>query len=59
MADLFVLAMTAEEARAWIVRSLLEKDGLFKLSKEEIDTICNLTEGIRSSLKYLMHSTAS
>lgn len=35
-----------EEARAWIIRNLLEKDGLFKLSNEEIDTICNLTEGI-------------
>lgn len=33
------------EARAWIVRNLLEKDGLFKLSSEEIDTICTLTEG--------------
>ncbi|XP_011016096.1 PREDICTED: fidgetin-like protein 1 [Populus euphratica] len=32
-------------ARAWIVRNLLEKDGLFKLSKDEIDTICSLTEG--------------
>ncbi|KAJ4831128.1 Fidgetin-like protein 1, partial [Turnera subulata] len=35
-------------ARAWIIRNLLEKDGLFKLSKEEIDTICNLTEGYKS-----------
>lgn len=35
-----------EEARAWIIRNLLEKDGLFKLSNEDIDTICNLTEGI-------------
>lgn len=35
-----------EEARAWIVRNLLEKDGLFRLSKEEIDSICSLTEGI-------------
>jgi len=34
------------EARAWIARSLLEKDGLFKLSNEEMDIICNLTEGI-------------
>lgn len=34
-----------EEARAWIIKNLLEKDGLFKLSKEDIDTICNLTEG--------------
>lgn len=34
-----------EEARAWIVQNLLEKDGLFKLSREETDTICKLTEG--------------
>lgn len=27
------------------MRNLLEKDGLFKLSKDEIDTICTLTEG--------------
>ncbi|KAF2316425.1 hypothetical protein GH714_041766 [Hevea brasiliensis] len=37
------------QARAWIVRNLLEKDGLFKLSKEEIDNICNLTEGYSGS----------
>lgn len=35
-----------EEARAWIVKNLLEKDGLFKLSLEEISSICTLTEGI-------------
>lgn len=34
-----------EEARGWIVQNLLEKDGLFKLSREETDTICKLTEG--------------
>lgn len=34
-----------EEARAWIIRSLLEKDGLFKLGHKDIDTICKLTEG--------------
>ncbi|KAK3036461.1 hypothetical protein RJ639_030060 [Escallonia herrerae] len=32
------------EARAWIIRNLLEKDALFKLSKEETDIICRLTE---------------
>ncbi|KAJ7013836.1 ATPase family AAA domain-containing protein FIGL1 [Populus alba x Populus x berolinensis] len=37
------------EARAWIVRNLLDKDGLFKLSKDEIDTICSLTEGYSGS----------
>lgn len=34
-----------EEARAWIARNLLDKDGLFKLSDEDINTICKLTEG--------------
>ncbi|KAJ9540518.1 hypothetical protein OSB04_027024 [Centaurea solstitialis] len=41
-----------KEARAWIVRNLLEKDGLFKLSTEDIDTICKLTEG--SDMKNLV-----
>ncbi|KAJ9540353.1 hypothetical protein OSB04_026859 [Centaurea solstitialis] len=38
-----------KEARAWIVRNLLEKDGLFKLSNEDIDTICKSTEGYSGS----------
>ncbi|KAK6267160.1 hypothetical protein QUC31_017997 [Theobroma cacao] len=38
-----------EEARAWIVRNLLEKDGLFKLSEEDIGAICKLTEGYSGS----------
>ncbi|KAL4354649.1 hypothetical protein GQ457_06G040800 [Hibiscus cannabinus] len=37
------------EARAWIVRNLLEKDGLFKLSEEDINAICKLTEGYSGS----------
>ncbi|RHN50629.1 putative microtubule-severing ATPase [Medicago truncatula] len=37
------------EARAWIVRNLLEKDGLFKISNEEMEIICNLTEGYSGS----------
>lgn len=40
-----LLLIGNQEARAWIVRNLLEKDGLFKLSKDEINTICSLTEG--------------
>ncbi|KAI4350515.1 hypothetical protein L6164_004964 [Bauhinia variegata] len=43
------IPLPSSEARAWIVRNLLEKDGLFKLSKEEIDIICNLTEGYSGS----------
>ncbi|KAM6573185.1 hypothetical protein CsatA_017265 [Cannabis sativa] len=35
-----------EEARAWIIQNLLKKDGLFKLGKEDVDTICKLTEGM-------------
>lgn len=34
------------------MRNLLEKDGLFKLSKEEIDTICTLTEGSSYIIKF-------
>lgn len=37
--------ITNEEARGWIIRNLLEKDGLFKLSEENIASICELTEG--------------
>uniref|UniRef100_A0A9I9CTV8 AAA+ ATPase domain-containing protein n=1 Tax=Cucumis melo TaxID=3656 RepID=A0A9I9CTV8_CUCME len=43
------IPLPSSEARAWIVRNLLEKDGLFKLSKDEIDTICTLTEGYSGS----------
>ncbi|KAG7985905.1 hypothetical protein I3843_03G051100 [Carya illinoinensis] len=43
------IPLPSSEARAWIIRNLLEKDGLFKLSKEEIDMICNLTEGYSGS----------
>ncbi|CAD6270150.1 unnamed protein product [Miscanthus lutarioriparius] len=38
-----------EEARAWIIRNLLEKDGLFMLSEEETSAICKLTEGYSGS----------
>ncbi|XP_027359058.1 ATPase family AAA domain-containing protein FIGL1 [Abrus precatorius] len=43
------IPLPSSEARVWIVRNLLEKDGLFKLSNEEMDTICNLTEGYSGS----------
>ncbi|KAL6960424.1 Fidgetin-like protein 1 [Sarracenia purpurea var. burkii] len=43
------LPSSDEDARAWIIRNLLEKDGLFKLSKEDTDTICKLTEGYSGS----------
>ncbi|CAL4906937.1 unnamed protein product [Urochloa decumbens] len=36
-------------ARAWIIRNLLEKDGLFMLSEEETGAICKLTEGYSGS----------
>uniref|UniRef100_A0A0E0J9V5 AAA+ ATPase domain-containing protein n=1 Tax=Oryza nivara TaxID=4536 RepID=A0A0E0J9V5_ORYNI len=32
------------QARAWIIRNLLEKDGLFKLTEEETNIVCKLTE---------------
>ncbi|KAM3255351.1 hypothetical protein ACQJBY_048583 [Aegilops geniculata] len=36
-------------ARTWIIRNLLEKDGLFKLSEIETGVICKLTEGYSGS----------
>ncbi|XP_010250750.1 PREDICTED: fidgetin-like protein 1 [Nelumbo nucifera] len=43
------IPLPSSEARAWIIRNLLEKDGLFMLSKEDTDTICKLTEGYSGS----------
>ncbi|KAL1081165.1 hypothetical protein V6Z11_D09G046000 [Gossypium hirsutum] len=43
------IPLPSSEARAWIVHSLLEKDGLFKLSEEDISAICRLTEGYSGS----------
>lgn len=34
-----------EEARAWIIQNLLQKDGLFTLSEDDMSVICKLTEG--------------
>jgi hypothetical protein len=45
-----------EEARAWIIRNLLEKDGLFMLSEEETSAICKLTEGFHPSFLILLLS---
>lgn len=36
------------EARGCIARTLLEKDGLLNLSKEEMDIICNITDGMNN-----------
>ncbi|KAJ6298775.1 hypothetical protein OIU76_019851 [Salix suchowensis] len=43
------IPLPSSEARAWIIHNLLEKDGLFKLSKDEIDTVCSWTEGYSGS----------
>lgn len=43
------IPLPSSEARAWIARNLLEKDGLFKLSSEDINTICNFTKGYSGS----------
>ncbi|XP_021888249.1 ATPase family AAA domain-containing protein FIGL1 isoform X2 [Carica papaya] len=43
------IPLPSSEARAWIIRNLLEKDGLFTLSKEDIDAICRLTDGYSGS----------
>ncbi|KAI3885269.1 hypothetical protein MKW98_002661 [Papaver atlanticum] len=43
------IPLPSAEARAWIIRSLLEKDGLFKLSEEDTNAICKMTEGYSGS----------
>lgn len=50
MAGLTGFFIWCKEARAWIVRNLLNKDGLFKLSSEDINIICNLTKGTSSNI---------
>ncbi|KAJ6820057.1 fidgetin-like protein 1 [Iris pallida] len=43
------IPLPSSEARSWIIRNLLEKDGLFKLSEEDTNLICKLTEGYSGS----------
>ncbi|KAK8923425.1 Katanin p60 ATPase-containing subunit A1 [Platanthera zijinensis] len=43
------IPLPSSEARAWIIRNLLAKDGLFKLSDEDTASICKLTEGYSGS----------
>ncbi|KAL6508188.1 Fidgetin-like protein 1 [Orobanche hederae] len=43
------IPLPTSEARAWIIKNLLEKDGLFNLSDQDIDTICRITEGYSGS----------
>ncbi|KAG8384966.1 hypothetical protein BUALT_Bualt04G0173100 [Buddleja alternifolia] len=43
------IPLPTSEARSWIIMNLLEKDGLFNLSKEDICAICKLTEGYSGS----------
>ncbi|MCL7032568.1 hypothetical protein MKW94_028213 [Papaver nudicaule] len=43
------IPLPSAEARAWIIRRLLEKDGLFKLSQEDTNAICRMTEGYSGS----------
>ncbi|KAL0377294.1 UNVERIFIED_CONTAM: ATPase family AAA domain-containing protein FIGL1 [Sesamum radiatum] len=43
------IPLPTSEARAWIIKNLLEKDGLFNLSNEDTDAICKLTEGYSGS----------
>lgn len=43
------IPLPTSEARAWIIKNLLEKDGLFNLSNEDIDAVCKLTEGYSGS----------
>ncbi|KAL8210424.1 hypothetical protein R6Q57_004861 [Mikania cordata] len=43
------IPLPSSEARAWIIRNLLVKDGLLQLSTEDIDNICKLTDGYSGS----------
>ncbi|KAH6823779.1 P-loop containing nucleoside triphosphate hydrolases superfamily protein [Perilla frutescens var. hirtella] len=43
------IPLPTSEARAWIIKNLLEKDGLFNLSNEDIDSICKITDGYSGS----------
>lgn len=43
------IPLPSAEARAWIVRNLLKKDGLFTLSEDDISQICAGTEGYSGS----------
>ncbi|CAI8583552.1 unnamed protein product [Vicia faba] len=43
------IPLPSADARAWIARSLLEKDGLFNLSDKEMEIICNSTDGYSGS----------
>ncbi|XP_059669975.1 ATPase family AAA domain-containing protein FIGL1-like [Cornus florida] len=43
------IPLPSSDARAWIIRNLLSKDKLFKLSKEDCDTISKFTEGYSGS----------
>ncbi|KAH9622512.1 hypothetical protein KSS87_005656, partial [Heliosperma pusillum] len=43
------IPLPSADARDWIVRNLLKKDGLFRLSTEDMTTICNITQGYSGS----------
>ncbi|XP_023638540.1 ATPase family AAA domain-containing protein FIGL1 [Capsella rubella] len=43
------IPLPSSEARAWIIQNLLQKDGLFTLSDDDMNIICNLTEGYSGS----------
>lgn len=43
------IPLPSSEARAWIIQNLLQKDGLFTLSEDDMNIICKLTEGYSGS----------
>eukprot|EP00250_Pteridium_aquilinum_P012536 c20786_g1_i1 orf=371-2488(-) len=43
------IPLPSAEARSWIIRNLLKKDGLFTLSEDDISKICAGTEGYSGS----------
>ncbi|XP_074275295.1 ATPase family AAA domain-containing protein FIGL1 [Silene latifolia] len=43
------IPLPSADARDWIVRNLLNKDGLFRLSTEDMAIICDITQGYSGS----------
>ncbi|GLJ15958.1 hypothetical protein SUGI_0263850 [Cryptomeria japonica] len=43
------IPLPSTEARSWIIRNVLDKDGLFNLSDEELNSVCKITDGYSGS----------
>ncbi|XP_026459236.1 ATPase family AAA domain-containing protein FIGL1-like [Papaver somniferum] len=54
------IPLPTAELRAWFIRSLLEKDWLFKLSEEDTNVICRMSEGyLGSDMKNLVKDAST